>query len=142
MKLVRRNLEGDLERFWLFADCSKKGLAEIENLGTRVKVPANRVLVREGGRDSDLMIVVAGTATCLIRGVVVAEFSDGDFFGEIAALDGGRRTATVIATTDMEILIFNKDEFGVLLDISPQVAKRILFASARRLRMANNLVTV
>lgn len=70
-------------------------------------------------------------------GMEVARFGQGDFFGEVATLDGGPRTATVVASTDMEVLVLSRGEFDMLVKSSPEVAHRVLRAMASRLRQAN-----
>jgi CRP-like cAMP-binding protein len=86
-----------------------------------------------------VVIVLSGSATCLVAGTEVAWFGPGDFFGEVAALDGGPRTATVVAITDMELLVLSRCEFALLIKSSPEVAHRILGSMAHRLRQANAL---
>ncbi len=142
MGLVRRKQQSDLSRFWLFADCSEKNLRQISSLGLRIKVPPAHALVKQGMRDDQVFIVLSGTASCLVDGTPVEELGPGDFFGEIAALDGGRRTATVVADSEVEVIVLDRAEFEVLLEGFPTVARKILAVSARRLRQANELAAV
>ncbi len=109
----------------------------LSGLGTRMRVAAGQRLTIAGNRGAEVLIVVSGTATCLVQGVEEARFGPGDFFGEVATLDGGPRTATVVAGTDMEVLVLNKFEFEMLVKSSPEVAHRMLKAMAHRLRRAN-----
>ena len=83
--------------------------------------------------------MLSGVASCRVESKVVASFGDGDFFGEVATLDGGPRTATVVAVTDMEVLVLDRSEFQALIALSPEVASRILLAMARRLRSASGV---
>ena len=106
-------------------------------LGTRLSISAGRPLVTSGNRGSEVLIVLSGVASCLVRGVEEARFGPGDFFGEVATLDGGPRTATVVADTDMEVLVLNGTEFESMVKASPEVAHRVLKAMAHRLRQAN-----
>lgn len=132
----------DIDGLWLFADCSARQRRLVAQLGTRLQVPAGRRLVVQNTRGSEVILVLSGGAACSVDGNVVAEFAAGDFFGEIAALDGKRRTATVTAVTDMEVVVLDQHEFEQLLAISPKLAMRILKVAARRLRSANDLVAV
>jgi CRP-like cAMP-binding protein len=77
---------------------------------------------------------MTGAASCRIGGREVATFGPGEFFGEVAMLDGGPRTATVTADTDMDIWVLNRCEFDELLSVLPGVAPRMLRSMARRLR--------
>jgi CRP/FNR family transcriptional regulator, cyclic AMP receptor protein len=121
----------------LFAGCGTKELRKVEQIGTRLQVPAGRRLTRAGDQGREVVVVLAGVASCEIDSKVVATFAEGDFFGEVAVLDGGPRTATVVARTDMDLLILDRFEFETLVKASPEVAHRLLQAMARRLRSAS-----
>jgi CRP-like cAMP-binding protein len=112
-------------------------MKRLSGLGTRVNISAGRHLTTAGNRGAEVLIVLSGTAICLVRGVEEARFGPGDFFGEVATLDGGPRTATVVAQTDMEILVLDRYEFDMLVKSSPEVAHRMLTTMAHRLRRAN-----
>ena len=118
----------------LFAELSAKELTQIRSLMTQVKVPAGTTLTREGQVGHEMLVIMSGTASVSRGGQHVATVGTGDFQGEISILDGGPRTATVTATTDMELLVATAQEFNALLDASPMVARRILPALARRIR--------
>ncbi len=132
----------DLGRLWLFAGCPTRELRKLSKLGTRTKVGAGTRLVSEGAYDHDVMVVLSGTATCVVGTRLVASFGAGDLFGEIAALDDSPRTATVEAATDMELIVLDRRHFERSLDLSPPLAMRVLQVAARRLRSANDLVAV
>ena len=123
----------------LFSHCSRRELRRVCHLGTGVRVRAGRQLMVEGDRGSEVMIVVSGLASCLVAGTEVATFGAGDFFGEVAALDGGRRTATVVARNEMELLVLERREFNQLLADAPSVAHRMVEKMALRLRRANDI---
>lgn len=133
----RRTQAGDTYGLPIFAGCTKRTMKRVSGLGTRVRIPAGRALTKTGAGGGEVLIVVAGTAICQVHGVEVARFGPGEFFGEVATLDGGPRTATVVARTDMEVLVLNRLEFEALVKSSPEVAHRILRAMAQRLRHAN-----
>jgi CRP-like cAMP-binding protein len=112
-------------------------MKRLSRLGTRLAMPAGKHLTKAGGRGAEVLIVLRGTAICQVGGEEVARFGRGDFFGEVATLDGGPRTATVTAITDMEVLVLNRFEFEMLVKSSPEVAQRIITTMAQRLRLAN-----
>lgn len=123
----------------LFDGCRRRELKTVANLGTRVRVAKGKNLVAAGGRGSDVMVVVSGYASCVVGHSEVAILESGDFFGEMAALDGGLRTATVTAISDMEVLVLDEGEFETLLTRVPSVAIRVAEKLAARLRQANAL---
>ena len=108
-KFKDRQWDGELSELPVFADCSARTMRRLSNLGTRVQVRAQQHLTTAGNRGAEVLIVLSGTATCLVGGVEEARFEPGDFFGEVATLDGGARTATVVASTDMDVLVLNSD---------------------------------
>jgi len=100
-------------------------------------VRAGQRLTTAGNRGAEVLIVLSGTATCLVGEVEEARFGPEDFFGEVATLDGGPRTATVVARTDMDVLVLSRFEFETLVESSPEVAHRMPKEMAHRLRLAN-----
>lgn len=120
-----------------FTDIGWKTSKRLSNLGTQMHVEAGTTLTTAGGRGRQVLVVRSGTATCHLGESVVAHFGPGDFFGEVAALDNGPRTATVVAVTDMELVVLSRREFEMLVESSPEIANRVLKAMAERLRRAN-----
>ncbi len=122
-----------LSRVPLFSGLSKKDLQELSNLTTRLNLAAGRELTHQGGLGREFVIVLEGTVSVVIDGDVVAELGAGDFFGEIALLQGQPRNATVVAKTDVVVDVIGRAEFTVLLDDRPEIDKKVHAAMARRL---------
>ena len=118
----------------LFSGCSRRELAEVARLGTVVEVRDQATLAVQGRPGQEFVLVMAGHARCLIDGAEVATFGPGDYFGELALLDGGPRTATVVADGDGQFLVLDRREFDHLLDLVVPVAKKLLVQLARRYR--------
>jgi CRP-like cAMP-binding protein len=124
----------------LFGASTAQERRRLERLGTRLVVPAGRRLVTAGDLGRQVIIVLSGTATCSVGETDVAHFGPGDFFGEIATLDGGPRTASVVADTEMEVLVLTRCEFEAMIKASPEVAHRMLCSLAHRLRRTTSAV--
>jgi CRP-like cAMP-binding protein len=122
----------------LFADLDKRSLGAIASLGTDVDVAEGTELAREGDPASEAFLVLSGTASCRRNGEEIATFGPGDFFGEMALLIHGNRTATIVATSPMAVRAFHKSEFDSLLESSPDVAVKILRTTAERLLHAED----
>jgi len=118
----------------LLSTCNKRELRQIANLGTHVSVVDGAVLTEQGQPGREFFLLLRGAARCLVDGALVASFSAGDFFGEMALLDHGPRHATVIADGTAELIVLNSSEFDTLLDASPSITKKLLFALAERTR--------
>jgi CRP-like cAMP-binding protein len=91
-------------------------------------------VVREGSRSESFFVVLEGAAKATRRGRTVGRFDKGDFFGEIALLDGGPRTATVMADGHLRCLVLPRTEFRQVVTEDPSVGLKILKGAARRLR--------
>jgi CRP-like cAMP-binding protein len=118
----------------LFAGATSGERRAVANLGTHVTVPDGRVLMRQGGPAVEFCLLLAGDAWCEIDGRPVADFGPGDFFGEMALLDRGRRHATVVTGGTAELLVFDPAEFSGLLATAPSVAQRLVTAYSERRR--------
>ncbi|MGH3733370.1 MAG: cyclic nucleotide-binding domain-containing protein [Acidimicrobiales bacterium] len=120
----------------LFAACSRSELRLIAELGVKVTIPENGIVAKQGASGSEFMIVSAGTATCFKDGDRIGIFGPAGFFGELSLLGAIPRTATVVASEQLEVLVLDAREFRRLVDSSPSIARKLLKASA--LRLAGN----
>jgi CRP/FNR family transcriptional regulator, cyclic AMP receptor protein len=136
---VRRDSKTEaLSAVPLFSDCSKKELSAIARLCTSIDVPAGDVLTKEGASGREFFVISSGQAKVVIGKRTVATLGPGDSIGEMALLDGGPRTATVTATTPLEVYALGVREFRSLLDASPSITRKILVSVAGRLRAAES----
>ena len=130
-----------LKKVPLFSDCSAKELAQIAAASKNVKHKAGTVIAREGEPGIGLFVIVSGQAEVTIGGVKRATLGPADFFGEVALLDGGPRTATVTASDDMELIGITGWVFRGLMHEHPSIALKTLQAVAGRLRDATKTST-
>jgi ATP-binding cassette subfamily B protein len=99
-------------------------------------------IVREGDKGDTFFVVLEGQARVVNRkGRVLNRVYPGDFFGEISLLDGGPRTATVVAETPMLLLGLSRSAFRDVLATEPVVAVKLLQYSAGMLRHATYTAT-
>ncbi len=127
----------------LFAELSRKELESVAALGVTLEIAANQVLTKEGAIGEEAFLIVSGNAHCTVGDQVdVANLGPGDLFGEMSLLDGDRRSATVIADTDMTVTVFERREFVRLVETSPFIAMKLLAAMAARLRSVDRELTV
>ena len=87
-------------------------LDAVDRLLSEVSVPAGRVLARQGERGLDFALVLDGTAAVTRSGAEIATLTPGTFFGEMALMGNGARTATVTAESDMRLLVANRRPSG------------------------------
>jgi CRP/FNR family transcriptional regulator, cyclic AMP receptor protein len=121
----------------LFSNCSRKDLQRIAKSLDEVTFEPGKVIVEQGRIGQEFFLIEEGEATVRRNGEIIAELGPGDYFGEIALLDRGPRTTSVVADTDMAVLVLGQREFTGLLDSVPGLAYKILTIMARRLREAD-----
>jgi CRP/FNR family transcriptional regulator, cyclic AMP receptor protein len=92
----------------LFSSLSEKSLKTVAVFAAETSVSAGKRLVHEGDYAYDLIVIDEGTADVVKDGQVVASLGPGDVFGEIGMLEGGKRTADVVATSPMRLVTLSK----------------------------------
>jgi CRP-like cAMP-binding protein len=92
---------------------------ELENVSPGVN------LTGEGASGYSFFVLRGGTATVTVSGEEVRVLGPGDFFGELALLGDGRRTATVTTATEAQVLVLFGTEFRRLQQEQPEIAERI-----------------
>jgi CRP/FNR family cyclic AMP-dependent transcriptional regulator len=118
----------------LFAACSRKELQLIARRSTPTNVPAGKTLTTEGSAGREFFVIASGSAVVRRNGRKVNTLGPGQWFGELSLLDNAPRSATVVAESDMEVLVLTRPEFTGLLDEVPGLSRKLLTAMARRLR--------
>lgn len=92
-------------------------------------------IVVEGEKGEELFVILKGDAEVIIKNNVINTLKKGDYFGEISLIDNQPRSATIKATSEMEVLVLNKLNFLNLLDKEPQVFVKMLWLFAQTLSM-------
>ncbi|HVF75913.1 MAG TPA: cyclic nucleotide-binding domain-containing protein [Acidimicrobiales bacterium] len=126
-----------LGRMWLFSACTKRDLQVIGRTSDEVTVPAGKALTEEGRPGHEFYLILDGEASVRRNNRKIATLSAGQYFGELSLLDRGPRTATVVADTDLRLLVLGQREFNGLLDEVPGLAHKVLKTMATRLRDAD-----
>ena len=118
----------------LFSSCSPKELASIAAIVKEVEFPPGKVITEEGETGIGLHVVVEGETKVQVGGRTRRRLGPGAFFGEIALLDGGPRTATVVAETPVRTLAIPAWSFKSVIRTQPNLALKMLIEVCRRLR--------
>jgi CRP-like cAMP-binding protein len=132
--MARNSYLEQLAKVRLFSSMSRRDLQRIAKASDEIDVPAGKVLVEQGTRGKEAFVVLDGTATVKRNSRKVASFGPGDHFGELALLDGGPRTATIVADTPMTVLVIGQREFSGVLDEVPGLAHKVLSSLAATIR--------
>lgn len=123
-----------LRRVPLLTGLGRREFEEVGRLVEEIDVPAGKVLMREGDIGREFFVLVAGSVSIERGGTVVRSMGPGDFFGEIALLDEGPRTATATTTAPSKLLVLAHREFHSLMDRYPAIRTCVLEALAKRIR--------
>jgi CRP/FNR family cyclic AMP-dependent transcriptional regulator len=126
----------NLGRVPLFAGVGKKELRKLaEQMGERT-FNEGQTITEEGQSGVGFFVIEHGDATVTVNGQVVRTLGPGEWFGEIALIDAGPRTATIVAGTDLRCRGMTAWEFRPFVQQHPEVAWPLLEQLATRLREA------
>ena len=104
------------------------------------ELAAGQVLFREGDPGHFMYVLISGTAEIRIHDRVMETATEGAVFGEMAMIDEGVRSATVVATSDCKLLAIGQKRFNFLIHQTPNFAMHIMQVIAKRLRKTDALV--
>jgi len=127
-----------LSQIPLFAGLSHRQLRRIAAAAEEVRFGPRRLIVQAGSPGNTFYVIASGQAR-VYKGVVptgrpIRTLDAGDFFGEMALLDGGPRSASVVSTTELVAIRLGRPAFKKLLLEEPEIGVRILERMARRIR--------
>lgn len=120
----------------LFADLDEAQLTLVARAFKERRFPQGEVVVHEGSGGAAFFVIVSGTATVVVGGHPRRELGAGDFFGEIALIDEGERSATITATSDLVCYGVTHWDFRPLVESNGPVAWKLLVSMTRMLREA------
>lgn len=133
-QVAQQDATSRLAQVPIFSECTKRELTIIGRAAKEVSHREGTVIAREGERGVGLFLILEGQCKVSIGGKTKAKLGPGDFFGEVALLDGGPRTATVTALTPVRLVGITGWVFRGLLMEHPSIALKTLEAVAGRLR--------
>jgi CRP-like cAMP-binding protein len=118
----------------LFSGLSKRHLQQLAKDTDELPFVAGDRIVEEGNLGEALFVILAGQAKVMRGRRVVGTLVPGDFFGELSALDGGPRTATIVAETPMRVLRLFRHTLVKLIEDEPQLSLKLLDGIVQRIR--------
>ncbi len=126
-------LEQQLASVPLLAGLNNRIRKRLADTGKRRTYGAGDDIVREGSSGTALYIVLSGEGRVERGGEKLGAVKAGDFFGELALIEEHPRSASVIAESETECLLFPAWEFTALLDEHPEIAVPIMRTLITRL---------
>jgi len=136
MPLAQSHREALIAACPLFAGLDGDGMAAVAQAAVEVEFAAGRTIARQGEIGTGLFIVAEGAVRVVRDGEVIARLGPGEFFGELSVLDGGPRSASVIADAPTICLALATWDAERVLREQPGVALAVLRVLAARLREA------
>lgn len=125
-----------LQRVELFAGMDRRQTEQIGRLLKERRFIKGETVIMEGTGGAAFFIIVSGEATVSSKGVNLASLGPGEYFGEVALIDGGPRSATVTASTDLVCYGLTFWEFRPLVERNGTIGWKLLQALAKQLRSA------
>jgi len=125
-----------IERVPFFANMSPRDVEGIAALFKERRFAAGETVTKEGAGGAAFFVIESGEATVSIGGRPRATLSKGDYFGEIALIDEGARSATITASTELVCFGLSYWEFRPLVQQNATIAWNLLQNLAKRLRTA------
>jgi CRP/FNR family transcriptional regulator, cyclic AMP receptor protein len=129
-----------LQRVPLFSGFREKELRRVAELARIVDVPAGTAVTQIGEPGDSFFVIIDGTVAVRTPVGTGAQLHPGEFFGEMSLLDGEPRSATIVATTDLRLLVVDRSHFWQLLDETPDLIRRMLTILSRRVRRLEQTV--
>ena len=129
-----------LQRVPLFSGLNEDELRRVAELSRIAETAAGTVVTQIGEPGDSFFIIIDGAVAVRTPVGAGSQLQPGDFFGEMSLLDGEPRSATIVATTDLRLLIVDRSHFWRLLDETPDLVRRILTILSRRVRRLEQTV--
>jgi CRP/FNR family transcriptional regulator, cyclic AMP receptor protein len=126
-----------LNRVPLFENLSSRERQQVAQSFKERTFSSGDVVASEGTGGIGFFIIDDGQANVTVRGEERGTLGPGDYFGEIALIDDGARTATITAATEMRCYGMTSWDFRPLVESNAAIAWKLLQVMAKRLREAN-----
>jgi pyruvate,water dikinase len=126
-----------LRRVELFADMDRRQAEQIARLLKERRFAKGETVIMEGSGGAAFFFIESGEARVSSKNTELATLGPGNYFGEIALIDGGPRSATVTAKTDLVCYGLTFWEFRPLVEKNGTIGWKLLQALAKRLRAAD-----
>ena len=129
-----------LQRVPLFSGFNEDELRRVVALSRIVEAPAGMVITQIGEPGDSFFVIIDGMAAVRTPVGAGSQLHPGEFFGEMSLLDGEPRSATIVATTDLRLLVVDRSHFWRLLDEAPDLIRGMLTILSRRVRRLEQTV--
>jgi len=134
-----------LRQHYLFRDLTEAELDELLTHARMTRFRAGDTICLRGAPGAGMMAILSGEVTISVTGadgrqIILTRLGEGEIFGEIALLDGGERTADVVAAVDTELMTIDRRNFLPYLERHPPISIKLLVALCAKLRRTTEQV--
>ena len=126
-------LEAFHETGVLLGESKVHELRELAKSADELDLRQGTVLTREGRPGREFFVLIEGTVDVTQKGKKVAELKGGDWLGEISLLTEKPRTATVTASSPVDVLVITDRRFRNVVETMPSIALKVLSRVSDRL---------
>ena len=129
----------------LFASLDDEAAGELRSLLRTREAPGGEELFRAGDKGDAMYLIESGRVRITVtdedkKEIVLAELAQGDFFGEMAIIDGKQRSANATVAEDARLTVLSREDFLRFIHNNPKVALEMLSATFGRLRRTDKLL--
>lgn len=142
LKRTKAEIADVLGAIPLFAGLSKRQLRALAGVCSDVQYEPGVTILAQQDTAQHMAVVVAGKAAVVRDGKRLAMVGPGDAVGEMALIDGSRRSASVVAETSVDALLIYATDFRKLLTQEPTMCAKLLLAQTARLRELDRRVAL
>lgn len=138
------NQQGAIDRIRsvpLFSEFGDKDLQRVATIAKEVEFPAGKQIAKQGESGVGFHMIVEGEASVSVDGATHGTLGPGTYFGEMSLLDGGPRSATVAAASELKTISLTSWDFNALLDQYPDLSRKLLVQLCRRLRSVEQSIS-
>jgi CRP-like cAMP-binding protein len=121
----------------LFTELDSRELGQVAQAADEVDVSEGKELLHEGAFAYEFMVIEDGRAEVIRDGEHVADLGPGDFLGEIAAMENGRRNASVFARSPMSLVVLTAHDLRTLASSMPKLKQAVEARATERHPLCN-----
>jgi len=125
-----------LKEIPIFEGCSQRQLRRVAKIARVFDVAADTVLARAGEPGDEFFLIIDGSVWVEVSSEKRVLLHPGEFFGEMSILDGGPRSATIVADTPVRLLVITRRHFSMLLKDVPGLTQTVMATLSKRVREA------
>ncbi len=125
-----------LKEIPIFEGCSQRQLRSVAKIARVFDGAADTVLARAGEPGDEFFLIIDGSVWVEVSSEKRVLLHPGEFFGEMSVLDGGPRSATIVADTPVRLLVITRRHFSMLLTDVPGLTQTVLATLSKRVREA------